>query len=751
MKKLFTLAVGLFAIAQSFAQVQREDKIDLIAGEFASNAAPTSVANTFKTSFATGENRYVLFFYMGEFNSSVGYPTSISIGGVQANSLSNSFPDVPTKASVAVFTMSEAQLQAANVTANTFATVDIAWSARPSGSYYLVAVPFRYVSQVTGILNSLLSNKGNNISTLSSDPTPIATGDLLFHFSMFTRDRITEISGLVDSPGTKPVSTNKFMGAPIVNMMVPPGAKQQFLATNWSAQAPVNTASYVPTFVRTTTENPTYWIVSASRVPFQNVHQKVSGKVWFDNDGNKEQNGVEAPATGFWVAATYKNGPNAGNLAAKTQVDVNGNYLLDLIANQVEQPVGSGTYVNPEFEINITASAPVANVGQPYAPNSGTGDLGAPSLADANPYYVTNPGPIDVATKAGPFSPIGIALSTIKPGAPFTDIINYNAGIQSAPNTTPGNISVNLFGAQVKKLLDMGGSDLAGVDGEEGNLGDGRVFWIESDPQINGGTAEVKLAYDYNGDGSIDPDTETINASPDETDNTRVRITNFRMNRLYLRYIGGVATNVSGTFFYSAEDAATMRDPSPAPYNMIVILPVNGLELAGTYNNGKANLRWTLTGTDDVVRYELERGNTATSFSRVATLGANGREYNHVDDLAGFSNGDAFYRVKMIRSNGNVSYSNVSGLKLATITGLQLMPTVVQSNLQVRFKNSRSQDVTIRVMNINGQAVMTQTSKLGAGNATISLNGFERLTNGTYSVQVFAGSTVTQGKIVVQH
>jgi hypothetical protein len=181
------------------------------------------------------------------------------------------------------------------------------------------------------------------------------------------------------------------------------------------------------------------------------------------------------------------------------------------------------------------------------------------------------------------------------------------------------------------------------------------------------------------------------------------------------------------------------------------VLPSTSLELAGSYNGGKASLRWKLNGTDDVARYELERGNNAAGFRSVATMSANGREYNHVDDLSAFTGADAFYRVKLVRTNGAVSYSNVISLKLATITGLQLMPTVVQSNLQVRFNNTRSQEVVIRVMNITGQAVMTQTSKMSAGNASISLNGFERLANGTYSVQVFAGTTVTQGKIVVQH
>ena len=94
---------------------------------------------------------------------------------------------------------------------------------------------------------------------------------------------------------------------------------------------------------------------------------------------------------------------------------------------------------------------------------------------------------------------------------------------------------------------------------------------------------------------------------------------------------------------------------------------------------------------------------------------------------------------------------NVIILKMATITGLQVMPTLVQANVQVRFKNTRSQQVSVKVMNAAGQTVMTYNTQLGIGNATINLNGFEKLPNGNYNVQVFADNAVQQAKIVVQH
>lgn len=764
MKKLFTLAVGLAALLHANAQVQRSGRTDLINNIYGNNGVPTSV--NYATPYAPGENRYVAFIYMAEFSSTLSFPTAITYNGVAATKLNTTENDITSKAVVQVWAVNEAELQSATPSgtlANTSYPVNITWNSRGNGSYLLAAVSFRYVSQTIGIQNCITTNKGNSLSTLTCGTANVTEGDLAFHFSMFTRDQITDINQ-DPGPTTRPVATNNFFGAPLINQMMPnptplPNGAKQFLATTWSATVPTGTTSYTPTFTRTTTQNPTNWIVSGSRVPFQDVWQPVSGNVWIDKNGDRTKNvgeGFPSAADQLYVVAVRTNGPLANQVAATAPVDANGNYTLNLKGNQVEQT--PGVFVNPTYTIFIRQGTPLSG-GATVPPASIDGsNLGYPAgdQTTFNAYYVTNPSSgADVL--AGPFSNLG--KFDIVAQAPFNPIAGKNAGIQAPPKTLGGSVGASIFGAQAKSILgDLGGSPFGAFDKEDrpsGPIGDGTgvTYRIISDPALvttnPGGTPVViRLGYDADGSGTISP-SEEINAGTD-ADATYVDIPNFDNNKLYLVYKSGDTKGIApASFQYSLVDAA--GQVGPATYDLTVTLPVNGLELAGSYNSGKANLRWKLNGTDDVARYELERGNNAAGFRTVVTMSANGREYNHVDDLSAFTGSDAFYRVKLVRTNGAVSYSNVISLKLATITGLQLMPTIVQSNLQVRFNNTRSQDVTIRVMNISGQAVMTQTSKLSAGNASISLNGFERLTNGTYSVQVFAGTTVTQGKIVVQH
>jgi hypothetical protein len=178
---------------------------------------------------------------------------------------------------------------------------------------------------------------------------------------------------------------------------------------------------------------------------------------------------------------------------------------------------------------------------------------------------------------------------------------------------------------------------------------------------------------------------------------------------------------------------------------------MNGLELSGSYSAGKSNLQWTVKSTDDAEFFVLERSNTPGNFKQVHVAQPNGTRYSFTDHMQGFSGNEAYYRIKLVRKNGTVSYSNILNLKMAAISGLQLTPTMVSTDLQVRFNNVRQQDVQVRVVNMAGQVVQVQKQQAGAGNISLNLGGFERLPNGTYTVQVFAGTSVQQGKIVVQH
>ncbi|HSC54875.1 MAG TPA: T9SS type A sorting domain-containing protein [Phnomibacter sp.] len=473
------------------------------------------------------------------------------------------------------------------------------------------------------------------------------------------------------------------------------------------------------------------------------ITQPLTGNIWIDKNGDKTVNAGETipPTTMYKVMAVAANGPNNGKQLAVGSFNTSGVFNITVPANPVFE---GGLAVAPLFDLALIRSELDPGMGA-AAPIPAGGMMGtAPSTGGE--FYVTNPS--TSSTNPGVFNIAGV-YKNITPSANFATITNLNIGIQSRPVTDP--VYTALPGRPIGTFWELDNDDqlLSGSDAEDGifETGSGKTFRILSNPKVVSGIT-IKLAYDANGNG---PDAgDVINASTDPADNIYVDIPNYNRNRLFVYFQSGLGS-YTGSFTYTAVDAAGAVSATEAIYNFTAILPLNGLELSGSYSNAKGNLRWTATAVEDVDHFILERSASANGFKQVTVVQAHGKDYTFVDDLQSFVGKDAYYRVKMVRKNGSVSYSNIISLKLAAISGIQLMPTAVNTDLQVRFNNQKHQPVNIRVINMAGQVVMSNTSQAAVGNTSINLSGFERMPAGTYNVQVFAGNQIQQGKIVVQH
>lgn len=475
------------------------------------------------------------------------------------------------------------------------------------------------------------------------------------------------------------------------------------------------------------------------------VAQTFSGKIWIDANGDRVKNATETiPSSGtFKVIAIATNGPDNGKVLQSASFAANGTYSITVPANPV---LDNGNVVAPTYTIAIVRADAAPSVGSNYS-IAPTGAMGA-APSTGSEYYITNPN--DGNPGAGMFNSVGI-FENVMVTSPYIPQTDMDIAIQSRPVSNP--VFTNLPARPIGSFWQLDNADqmLSGVDAEDGVIetGMGKTFRLLSNPTVPAGSGMViKLAYDANGNG---PDAaDILDASSDPDDNIFVDITNYDKTKLFVYFVSG-AGPYNGEFAYSAVDAAGAISQVPAKYSFTAILPINGLELTGNFSNSKGNLRWTIIDGAEAAYYVLERSSTASGFMQLTVVPANGNSYNYTDDLHGYMANDAYYRVKLVRKNGTVSYSNIINLKLAAISGLQLTPTIVTSDLQVRFNNPKQQEVSVRVINMAGQVVALQKAIQPAGNISINVGGLERMPVGAYTVQVFAGNSIEHGKIIVQH
>jgi hypothetical protein len=110
------------------------------------------------------------------------------------------------------------------------------------------------------------------------------------------------------------------------------------------------------------------------------------------------------------------------------------------------------------------------------------------------------------------------------------------------------------------------------------------------------------------------------------------------------------------------------------------------------------------------------------------------------------------YRVRYTDPNGCVSTSADVVVSALAAPGLWVFPNPNQGTFNVRYYNQTGEKATVKVFNLLGQEVYSQSLPLGISYSTITVNLY-RQPAGTYIVKVFDGNGVEidSKRIIVYH
>ncbi len=178
--------------------------------------------------------------------------------------------------------------------------------------------------------------------------------------------------------------------------------------------------------------------------------------------------------------------------------------------------------------------------------------------------------------------------------------------------------------------------------------------------------------------------------------------------------------------------------PPAAPTNL-TLTPVGGTSMSITLN-------WTDNATDET-GYKVERSTNGTTFTEIASLGANVTTYSDVTVAADVV---YYYRVYAYNANGNSGFSNVANAITSGVTGIN--ETDAQNMVSV-YPNPASDVVTIA--NIPNGAVISVSDLAGkvvaittpaTETTTISTADF---TNGIYLIRINTNGIVANKKLVI--
>jgi hypothetical protein len=112
----------------------------------------------------------------------------------------------------------------------------------------------------------------------------------------------------------------------------------------------------------------------------------------------------------------------------------------------------------------------------------------------------------------------------------------------------------------------------------------------------------------------------------------------------------------------------------------------------------------------------------------------------------------AFYRIKIIEQNGNVSYSSVASIggDSKDKAGLTIVNNPVRGSIQVLFGKSDTQAAYVDLINMQGKIILQQPIRLNSNESQIQINLPATIIPGYYLVRLTSGTSHQTVKVLVQ-
>jgi hypothetical protein len=164
-------------------------------------------------------------------------------------------------------------------------------------------------------------------------------------------------------------------------------------------------------------------------------------------------------------------------------------------------------------------------------------------------------------------------------------------------------------------------------------------------------------------------------------------------------------------------------------------------------------LNWSAEFQQGTV-FEIQRSYDGRNFSPIESLlyeeGRSGYQYR--DRNVNTQSAVAYYRIKAIEISGVEKYTQIRFVKFGHKPGsIYTAPNPFTSNFILNYRAAEKETITIRILNVSGQQILTKNVTVNAGNNPINITEAAHLAKGIYVIQVSNGSNmISSGKILKQ-
>jgi hypothetical protein len=223
-------------------------------------------------------------------------------------------------------------------------------------------------------------------------------------------------------------------------------------------------------------------------------------------------------------------------------------------------------------------------------------------------------------------------------------------------------------------------------------------------------------------------------------------ISNFNPSLFQIKLTPAAMGDTVINFRYSYVDAAMMKDPTPAVYSLVWLVPLaaDNLSAQANLDANVSTIKWSTTSEKNTSHFVVERSLNNRDFSPVgvqvqaAGNSLSQKDYKLMDDVSGLAHNTSiiYYRVKLVDRDQKFRYSNTVVVRLSQKAEVSAWPNPFRSSVTVSITSDRATVVNIRMMDIQGKLIRQTSQSVGKGTTQLTLRDFDSLPQGTYLLEV---------------
>jgi hypothetical protein len=169
-----------------------------------------------------------------------------------------------------------------------------------------------------------------------------------------------------------------------------------------------------------------------------------------------------------------------------------------------------------------------------------------------------------------------------------------------------------------------------------------------------------------------------------------------------------------------------------------MILPLKLAYFDAKIKKAGTDLTWKVTENGNAASFEIETSMDGQHFDKIGVVQASENEGSQVYTyFVSGNNTNNYYRLKIKDSHGNVDYSKIISMNTAGMSTMRLkVSNPVYSSATITYESSQNARCNIRVFNIAGVQVYSQSVDVQAGFNKILVPEAAMKTIGTYILEV---------------